>query len=164
MGQTSTGQQLLMTRSRVGWCCGLDPHPSPPCHVRSRFASILPFSVFRVCPQAPSSTQCQSCSHCERLVAFPGPIGIHVTGNNGGVHVDGTDVIGLGIGLLLDTSNGQGSNREIFVTHATFDSVRDNVTVSCIRIWLVNMFFAAPSNLAACSWCWRTRRAHSMRS
>eukprot|EP00037_Helgoeca_nana_P015739 m.147450 g.147450 ORF g.147450 m.147450 type:complete len:544 (+) comp23148_c1_seq1:21-1652(+) len=80
--------------------------------------------------------------------AISGPIGIHVTGNNGGVHVDGTDVIGLGIGLLLDTSNGQGSNREIFVTHATFDSdgvgllVRDASYVSIAGCWAASSDFA----------------------
>jgi hypothetical protein len=40
-----------------------------------------------------------------------GSIGIHVTGNNGGVHVDSTDVIALGTGMMLDSSNGHGSNR-----------------------------------------------------
>lgn len=38
-------------------------------------------------------------------------IGVHVTGNNGGVHVASTDVIALNQGMLLDTSNGHGSNR-----------------------------------------------------
>lgn len=33
-------------------------------------------------------------------------IGIHVTGNNGGVHIDTTDVNGLQTGLLLDNSSG----------------------------------------------------------
>jgi hypothetical protein len=32
------------------------------------------------------------------------------------------DVIALATGILLDSSNGQGSNREIFITHATMDS------------------------------------------
>jgi len=71
-----------------------------------------------------------------------GSIGIHVTGNNGGVHVDGTDVIGLGTGLLMDSSQSGGvSNREIIITHATFDSdgtgiaVADNSYVSIAGVW-----------------------------
>ncbi|ETO22600.1 hypothetical protein RFI_14595 [Reticulomyxa filosa] len=70
-----------------------------------------------------------------------GSIGIHVTGNNGGVHVDSTDVIGLETGLLLDMSNGQGSNREIFITQATFDSdnrgiaVNDSSYISVAGLW-----------------------------
>lgn len=53
---------------------------------------------------------------------YDGTIGVHVTGNNGGVHIVETDVIGLQTGVLLDDSNGAGSNREIFITHATMDS------------------------------------------
>ena len=34
---------------------------------------------------------------------------VYCKGNNGGVHVDSTDLIGLQIGFLLDQSNGQGS-------------------------------------------------------
>jgi hypothetical protein len=73
--------------------------------------------------------------------AIAGPIGIHVTGNNGGVHVVSTDVIGLGIGMLLDDSSGQGSNRETFVSHGTFDSdgvgilVRDSSYLSIAGCW-----------------------------
>eukprot|EP00035_Acanthoeca_spectabilis_P004604 m.105333 g.105333 ORF g.105333 m.105333 type:complete len:511 (-) comp12642_c0_seq3:76-1608(-) len=73
--------------------------------------------------------------------AIAGAVGIHVTGNNGGVHVMGTDVIGLGIGMLLEDASGQGSNREIFITQATFDSdgvgllVRDNSYVSIAGCW-----------------------------
>jgi hypothetical protein len=51
-----------------------------------------------------------------------GSIGVHVTGNNGGVHVVSTDVIGWNRGIVLDSSNGQGSNREIFINQATIDS------------------------------------------
>ncbi len=70
-----------------------------------------------------------------------GSIGIHCTGNNGGVHIDGTDVIALETGLLLDDTNGKGSNREIFITQATFDSdnrgiaVKDNSYISVAGIW-----------------------------
>jgi hypothetical protein len=39
-----------------------------------------------------------------------------VTGNNGGVHVVDTDVIGLQEGIRLDNSNGKGSNREVFIS------------------------------------------------
>ena len=48
--------------------------------------------------------------------------GIHVTGNNGGVHIAQTDVIAHLEALRLDNSNGAGSNREIFLAHPTFDS------------------------------------------
>lgn len=73
-----------------------------------------------------------------------GSIGVHVTGNNGsclavnqplllqaarlltvcpgGVHVVSTDVIGWNRGIVLDSSNGQGSNREVFINQATIDS------------------------------------------
>ncbi len=68
-------------------------------------------------------------------------IGVHVTGNNGGVHIDSTDIIGIGVGLLLDRSSGAVSNREIFITHATFDSsgrgiaVKDDSYVSIAGLW-----------------------------
>ncbi len=70
-----------------------------------------------------------------------GSIGVHVTGNNGGVHVSETDVIGLGTGVLLDNSSGAGSNRETFITHATMDSdnvgllVNDSSYVSVAGCW-----------------------------
>jgi hypothetical protein len=51
-----------------------------------------------------------------------GSVGVHVRGNNGGVHVAETDVIGLGTGILIENASGAGSNREIFITHATMDS------------------------------------------
>ncbi len=51
-----------------------------------------------------------------------GSIGIHLTGNNGGVHVVTTDIIGLQEGMCIENSSGQGSNREVFITHATLDS------------------------------------------
>eukprot|EP01113_Clastostelium_recurvatum_P041301 TRINITY_DN6536_c0_g1_i2.p1 TRINITY_DN6536_c0_g1~~TRINITY_DN6536_c0_g1_i2.p1 ORF type:complete len:418 (+),score=92.47 TRINITY_DN6536_c0_g1_i2:168-1256(+) len=68
-------------------------------------------------------------------------IGVRVTGNNGGVHIDSTDLIALGTGLVLDSSNGHGSNREIFLTHATLDSnnrglaIFDNSYVSIAGLW-----------------------------
>ena len=68
-------------------------------------------------------------------------IGVHVTGNNGGVHLGETDVIGLGTGLLLDNASGAGSNRETFITHATLDSngvgllINDNSYVSVAGMW-----------------------------
>ena len=70
-----------------------------------------------------------------------GSIGVHVTGNNGGVHVSETDVIGLGTGILLDNASGAGSNRETFITHATMDSdgvgllVNDSSYVSVAGCW-----------------------------
>ena len=62
-------------------------------------------------------------------------------GNNGGVHVINTDVIGLQTGLLLENINNKGSNREIFITQATFDSdgrgivVKDNSYISIAGLW-----------------------------
>lgn len=50
-----------------------------------------------------------------------GNIGIHLTGDNGGVHVVGMDIIGLGTGMMIGEA-GHKSNREVFITHATFDS------------------------------------------
>ena len=46
--------------------------------------------------------------------------GIHLTENNGGVHVVTTDIIGLETGMKIGEPGNQ-SNREIFITHATFD-------------------------------------------
>jgi nitrous oxidase accessory protein NosD len=51
----------------------------------------------------------------------PGNIGVHLTGDNGGVHIVTTDLIGLHTGLLIGSPGGK-SNREVFITHATFDS------------------------------------------
>jgi len=79
---------------------------------------------------------------------FPGSIGVHVTGNNGGVHIDSTDIIALDIGVLIDDSSGHGSNREIFITQATMDScnkaglaIGDSSYVSISGCW------AASSNI-----------------
>ena len=71
----------------------------------------------------------------------PGSIGMHVTGNNGGVHIISTDLIGLETGLLLENSNGQGSNREIFLSQSTVDSnyrgmvVNDSSYVDFSGVW-----------------------------
>lgn len=51
----------------------------------------------------------------------PQSIGIHLTENNGGVHVVTTDLISLGTAMKIG-ENGAQANREIFITHATFDS------------------------------------------
>ncbi|MES2463272.1 MAG: glycosyl hydrolase family 28-related protein [Armatimonadota bacterium] len=48
-------------------------------------------------------------------------IGIHLMGNNGGVHVVTTDLIGLHTGMKIGAP-GSTSNREVFLTHTTFDS------------------------------------------
>lgn len=48
-------------------------------------------------------------------------IGVHLTGNNGGVHILTTDLCGLHTGLRIGDP-GAPSNREVIVTHATFDS------------------------------------------
>ncbi|CAF1129288.1 unnamed protein product [Adineta steineri] len=73
---------------------------------------------------------------------FDQSIGIHCTGNNGGVHIENTDIIALAIGMLIENQNGtSGSNREIFISQATLDSngqglvIRDNSYVSIIGIW-----------------------------
>mmetsp|Transcript_46632 Transcript_46632/g.120284 ORF Transcript_46632/g.120284 Transcript_46632/m.120284 type:complete len:438 (-) Transcript_46632:92-1405(-) len=76
-----------------------------------------------------------------RVSMYNDSIGVHVTGNNGGVHISNTDLISHGIGMLLDSSNGQGSNREIFLSQATLDSngvglqIEDNSYVSINGIW-----------------------------
>lgn len=68
-------------------------------------------------------------------------IGVLITGNCGGVHVHGTDVIALGTGVLANNSSGKGSNRELFFTQATFDSniigvhIQDNSYVSVAGLW-----------------------------
>ena len=78
-----------------------------------------------------------------RIIGVEGKvsIGVWVTGNNGGVHLVGTDVISHKIGMQLDNSNGQGSNREIFLSQATLDSnwrglaVQDDSYVSFTGVW-----------------------------
>jgi hypothetical protein len=42
-----------------------------------------------------------------------------------------TDVIGWNRGIVLDSSNGQGSNREIFINQATIDS--NSRELACIE-------------------------------
>lgn len=70
-----------------------------------------------------------------------GSIGIHCTGYNGGVHIENTDINALEIGLLLNNTNGAGSNREIFINEATFDSngrgivVMDNSYINIVGLW-----------------------------
>lgn len=48
-------------------------------------------------------------------------IAVHLTGNNGGVHIVTTDLIGVHTGLRIGDPGAQ-SNREVMITHATFDS------------------------------------------
>lgn len=68
-------------------------------------------------------------------------IGVQVTGNSGGVHIVSTDLIALHDGVRIDNTSGQGSNREIFLTHTTLDScgrglaVKDNSYVSLTGCW-----------------------------
>lgn len=70
-----------------------------------------------------------------------GSIGVHLTGNNGGVHIQTTDIIGLEEGLRIENSSGAGSNREVFITHATLDScwrglqLNDDTYVSMAGCW-----------------------------
>eukprot|EP01079_Euglenida_sp_SAG-EU17-18_P003783 gene3783-703_t len=71
-------------------------------------------------------------------------VGVHVTGNNGGVHITTTDVISNHVGVLLNDATGAGSNREIFMTHATVDSnwrgleVHDGSYVSVAGAWFAS--------------------------
>ncbi len=67
-------------------------------------------------------------------------VGVHLPGGNGGVHIVTTDLIGVHTGLRIGDP-GSPSNREVFITHATFDSsihgvhVRDNSYVSIAGCW-----------------------------
>ena len=57
------------------------------------------------------------------------------------MHLVAVDVISLTEGLRTDNSNGEGTNREIFITHATLDSnyrgiaVYDSSYVSVVGCW-----------------------------
>lgn len=55
-----------------------------------------------------------------------GNVGVLLTGNNGGVHIIGTDIIGWETCLQIGEPGGP-SNREIFITHATFDSSKHGI-------------------------------------
>lgn len=67
-------------------------------------------------------------------------IGIHLVGDNGGVHVVTTDLIGLHTSMRIG-ERGHASNREVFITHATFDSSvhglwqSDNAYTSIAGCW-----------------------------
>ncbi|MBW7865592.1 MAG: hypothetical protein GX580_11900 [Candidatus Hydrogenedens sp.] len=81
-----------------------------------------------------------------RIIGFnrrtaPHPaVGILLTGNNGGVHVITTDIIGLHTAMQIGVPGGK-SNREIFITHATIDSCvhglvqKDNAYTSIAGCW-----------------------------
>jgi len=58
-----------------------------------------------------------------------GSTGVRLTGDNGGVHLLATDLIKLGEGLRIENASGSGSNREVFLTHATLDSCRRGLGV-----------------------------------
>jgi hypothetical protein len=68
-------------------------------------------------------------------------IGVHLTGNNGGVHLAQIDLIAHLEAVRLDNSSGAGSNREIFIAQATLDSswrglaVYDNSYVDIAGCW-----------------------------
>ncbi len=47
-------------------------------------------------------------------------VGVHLTGDNGGVHIVTTDLIGLETAVKIGEP-GAKSNREVFITHATLD-------------------------------------------
>jgi hypothetical protein len=85
-------------------------------------------------------------------------IGLYLTGGNGGVYVWATDFIAHGTGAYISQDSGT-SNREIFITQATFDScnngyhVADSSYNNLEGIWAascngVNVNFA-PANDAA---------------
>jgi hypothetical protein len=83
-----------------------------------------------------------------------GSIGVLVSGNNGGVHIDSTDIISLNQAIVLQDLYGFGSNREIFITQATLDScgtglaVFDSSYVSIAGCWAAssdqNQIWTAP--------------------
>ncbi len=68
-------------------------------------------------------------------------VGVELTGNNGGVHILTTDIIGLETAVKIGGGPGAPSNREIFITHATIDSCThglvqtDNAYTSIAGCW-----------------------------
>lgn len=76
-----------------------------------------------------------------QLERSDGSVGVHISGNNGGVHITDTDIIGLDVGVWINDAVGAGSNREIFITHATMDSngiglhIQDNSYTSISGCW-----------------------------
>ena len=79
----------------------------------------------------------------------PGNIGVHLTGNNGGVHITDTDLIAMHDGMIIENSSGAGSNREIFITHATFDgnwrglSILDHLSYTSVAgLWAASSYDA----------------------
>eukprot|EP01006_Ploeotia_vitrea_P023509 TRINITY_DN56017_c0_g1_i1.p2 TRINITY_DN56017_c0_g1~~TRINITY_DN56017_c0_g1_i1.p2 ORF type:complete len:416 (+),score=48.48 TRINITY_DN56017_c0_g1_i1:41-1288(+) len=77
-----------------------------------------------------------------------GSIGVHLTGNNGGVHFVDHDLIAWHHGLLIEDSAKVGSNREIFINQATIDSnylgltIRDNSYVTITGCWAASSYQA----------------------
>lgn len=69
-----------------------------------------------------------------------GSTGILMTGDNGGVHIITTDLIGLDSGMQIGVPGGA-MNRETFITHATFDSCRRG-------LWIRNAAYVSISG------CW----------
>ena len=86
-------------------------------------------------------------------------IGVHVTGNNGGVHIVDTDVIGLKNGVVSEDATGAGSNREIFISQATIDSnyvgvsIWDSSYVDITGVWVASSdrdnIWVSPQSLGA---------------
>ncbi len=70
----------------------------------------------------------------------PANVGVLLTTDNGGVHIVTTDLILLHTGLQIGEA-GRKANREIFVTHATFDSSKhglrqlDHASTSLAGFW-----------------------------
>lgn len=83
------------------------------------------------------------------VASVSGSIGIQLCGGFGGFWNIGNDVIGLDIGMAQGMGNGHGSNREVFLVSACFDSckragyvIEDN---GC-RIHATNLWSASAGN------------------
>lgn len=68
-------------------------------------------------------------------------IGVHLTGGNGGVHLNSVDIIDLQTGLLIQRVDPAKPNREVIITHSSLDScfrgmsVCDDTYVSMVGCW-----------------------------
>ena len=67
--------------------------------------------------------------------------GVYLKGGNGGVHIVSTDIIALRQGVVTAMDPTFGSNREVFITHATLDgcwmglAVQDDSYISIAGCW-----------------------------
>ena len=76
-----------------------------------------------------------------------GSIGILMTGNNGGVHLLATDIYAMDTGMQIGVPGGD-MNREIFLTHATFDSCRRGIWIRNAAYVSITGCWAASSDEA----------------